>query len=809
MGAEASFLLKPSMKMMKSNSEKKVLQTQTPPPRNRPQDKLLEILLVFAKQHFRNPERVCRSTVKFTKKLIWEPLLPHSDPEVERMALECFQALLCFTGDSPCLPNMEVPLVHSILQMCRESRKQLELQQEVYCQILKQMTYNRSSNRDSSFRCWQLLYIMAAYCPCYEPLLSTVQQYLKTVVRCGSNTLVVLGRACYQQLRRSSSIGGRIYYPSSMEIKALLVGKGLRWIFVNLPGAQRQSLKVHMGTTVGDVTQSLCERLGVTQKEHMEEYGVTWGDSSERLQSPMRSSLYILDILQDLENQKTTATSLWFYRTSWAEALVLENKLSIDLQYQQVLRLYETGQLLMRRAHEPISQAELASRLAALKHRATGACHPLNRCELRDSIPTDMWPAYNEDYWMRKVLLYLDQLLEKRCSATQAKTMFLDIASSFPLFGTTLLLLANTQPLEARVQPSEAKTCTTGMDGKANWACLPEAVLIHIYFLLPLPDKQSMSLSCKAWSQVFRSPAMWRKVLVRVEGGSTRPWIMMLSHYGHFVESVRILLSGENGMQVASIIEHLAHLRRSKLRSLALVGEDDPGSYLEALQESLQMLFEVSPATAVGFTEVDFGQLSGRLEDKALISLAMNNPSLEKLQIANKQPSIHLQPRSLRKILNSCRRLSHLSMWSSSLSEEVVRAFLQERRAPLQLLEIHYGGPTTEFISNHLWNKLQEKFPNVVVRLCFTVDMDGNSILDILQPDAPVVSLDICSGSGLDLVFSHVAQYYHRTIKSIIIRGLETPETARAALILQKSCGQLRQITYHTTTRDVSQINSC
>ncbi|XP_069077102.1 unconventional myosin-XV-like isoform X2 [Pleurodeles waltl] len=787
------------MKMKKSNSQKKGLQTQAPPSSNRPQDKLVEILLVFAKQHFRNPERVCRSSVKFTKKLLWEPLLPHSDPEVDRMALECFQALLCFTGDSPCLTNMEVPLVHSILQMCRESCKQRELQQEVYCQILKQMTYNRSSNRDSSFRCWQLLYIMAAYCPCFDPLLSTVQQYLKTVVRCGSNTLVVLARACYQQMRRSSSIGGRIYYPSPMEIKALQVGKGLRWIFVNLPGAQRQSLKVHMGTTVGDVTQKLCERLGVTQKEHMEEYGITWGESSERLQSPMRSSLYILDLLQDLEKQKTTTASLWFYRTSWAEALVLENKLSVDMQYQQVLRLYETGQLLMRREHEPISQAELASRLAALKHRASGACHPPNRCELRDSIPTDMWSAYDEDYWTRKVLLYFNQLLEKGCSATQAKKMFLDIASSFPLFGTTLLLLANTQPPEARMQPRETKTCTTGMDGQANWACLPEAVLIHIYSLLHLPDKYCMSLSCKAWSRVFRSPAMWQNVLVRVEGGSIRPWIMMLSHYGNFIESVRILLNGENSKKIVSIIEHLAHLRRSKLQSLALVGED-PGSYFNALQESLQILFDVGPATSVGFTEVDFRQLSGRLEDRALISLAMNNPSLEKLQIANKQPSIQLQPRSLRKILDSCRRLSHLSVWSSSLSEDAVQGFLQEHRAPLQLLEIHYGGSTTGFISNHLWKKLKEKFPNLMVRLCFTKDMDVDSILDILQPDTSVVSLDICSRSGLDLVFSYVAQHYHRTIKSLIVRGLETPEMARAVLVLQKSCRQLQQITYHSTT---------
>ncbi|XP_069478451.1 uncharacterized protein [Ambystoma mexicanum] len=716
------------------------------------------------------------------------------------MALECFQALLAFTGDGPCPPNMEVHLIHRILQICRESRKAPELQQEVYCQVLKQMTYNKSLARDSCFRCYQILYIMTAYFPCCEPLLGTVQQYLKTVSRCGSKSLVVVARACFQQLQRSTSIGGRVYYPSPMEIKALLVGKGLRWIFVNLPGAQRQSVKVHMGTTVGDVTQRLCERLGVTVKEHVEEYGITWGESAEKLQGPLRSSLYIMDLLQDLQSRERASQELWFYRISWTEKLVLDHKLSIDMQYHQVLRLYETGQLLMRREHEPISQAERASRLAALKHRATGACFPPNRCELKASIPADMWPAYDEDYWMKKVLFYLDELLQKRRSATEAKMMFLDIASSFPLFGTTLLLLANLRPGQVHTRPTNARACAHRKDGAVDWTSLPEQVLVNIYSLLPLPERFSMSLSCKEWSLAFRSPALWRKVTIRVESGSAHPWILMLLQYGHLMESVRILWNDDNGTQASAIVEHLVHLRRSKLQSLTLISGEDFGSNFNSLQESLGILFDVSPGNTSGFRVVDFTHLSGQLEDATLISLAISNPSLERLLIANRQPAIRLQPSSLLTILRSCRRLSHLAVWNSALAEDVALSFLQRIRAPLQLLELHYDGSTSGIMSNQVWKKLKEQLPKLEVSLHFSADMDGGLMLGVLQPDIPLTSLDIASGSSLSAVLCHVAHQYHHRIKDVTIHGLETPEGAAAAMVLRKRCGQLQQITYCSPT---------
>ncbi|XP_029448082.1 unconventional myosin-XV-like isoform X2 [Rhinatrema bivittatum] len=770
-----------------------------PPERSagHPQERLVEILLAFAHQHFRHPENVTRSSVKYTKKPLSQPLLPHSGKVVDETALEIFKVVLTFMGDLPCILNSEVILTHRLLQMCRDRRCEQELQLEAYCQILKQLTYTCSSKSDRYYRAWQLLYTMSAYCSCPDSLQGTVRQYLRTVGAHGNASLAV-AKACYQQLERTRKIGGRSHYPSPMEVKALLTGRSQRWIFVNIPGGSRQALRVNMGTTLGDVIFSLCTRLGVSAKERMSAYGITWAEDEERLGSPLGPSLYVLDLLQEMQALERTPCKLWFYRIHWEWPLELGSRLCVEMQYHQVLRLYEAGQLLMRKEHAPISQAELASRMAALKHLAGGASHPPNRCEVKASIPADLWPAYSEDYWMKKVLACLEVFLEAGMSPTEAKNQFLDIAISFPLFGTTLLEIANSGVGEARAQ---LRTAGTKSEQKADWAQLPEQALVHLYSLVPFPNKSSMSLTCRAWAQAFSSPGTWQKVVISVKPTASTTWILMLKHYGHFIEFAQIIADCKDGQcheMLSSIIDELAHSRNSRLRRLTLTGFCE---HLEDLQKNLEVFFDVAPIAYAGITELDFTNIAGQFEDSVFLSLARNHPSLEKLLVANKQPAIRIQPKTLLSILRSCRRLSHLAVWSYSLSDGVVETFLEKLRAPLQLLQVFYDRPIpgSGIISNNVWKKLRETFPDLHAHLHFTVDIPVCHMLDVLQSDIPAICIEISSTLDLSRVLKHVTEHYHPCLRRLSVQGPGTPDMLEETVRIQKLCRKLKEVKYNLT----------
>ena len=63
-------------------------------------------------------------------------------PELNKIALECFASIMRFMGDLPPVKNqMDVECALIILTYCN---KHEELKDEVFCQIMKQTTNNKS-----------------------------------------------------------------------------------------------------------------------------------------------------------------------------------------------------------------------------------------------------------------------------------------------------------------------------------------------------------------------------------------------------------------------------------------------------------------------------------------------------------------------------------------------------------------------------------------------------------------------------------------------------------------------------------------
>lgn len=134
--------------------------------------------------------------VKYTNVPISEGLL-RLDPELDVLAIECFECIMRYMGDLPTTPEFtEVKCVYTILMVsqhfsiiCRavylikdnlsfqHCHKFDSLRDEVYCQLMKQTTNNKT---ESCQRGWRLLSIVAAYFTCSENLRPFLLKYLET-----------------------------------------------------------------------------------------------------------------------------------------------------------------------------------------------------------------------------------------------------------------------------------------------------------------------------------------------------------------------------------------------------------------------------------------------------------------------------------------------------------------------------------------------------------------------------------------------------------------------------------------------------
>ena len=84
--------------------------------------------------------------MKWQGHMIDNSLMRMEFPELNKIALECFASIMRFMGDLPPVKNqMDVECALIILTYCN---KHEELKDEVFCQIMKQTTNNKSEVRD-------------------------------------------------------------------------------------------------------------------------------------------------------------------------------------------------------------------------------------------------------------------------------------------------------------------------------------------------------------------------------------------------------------------------------------------------------------------------------------------------------------------------------------------------------------------------------------------------------------------------------------------------------------------------------------
>ncbi|XP_062999566.1 unconventional myosin-XV [Elgaria multicarinata webbii] len=410
-------------------------------------------MLEFAKKYFREGQRAkmdsdkqkpkkgseskgVAETLKFTKLPIQESLIEFTDGSLNKIAAEAFQAVMKFMGDLPLKGQTELDVVCALLKLCGDHEV---IRDEVFCQIMKQITDNTSTKTDSCQKGWRLLYIMSAYYSCSEVLKPYLLWFLQEI--CSSPVLHFQGiaKACEQNLQKTFQFGGRCEFPSNIELKAMVAGRSSKRQLFLLPGGIEKHLKIKTCSVALDVIEEICFEMGLQRPEAFDEYIIFAVANRNQNVRPLNKKEYILDVAMEMENMDSSYM-FWYRRVIWALPLKFENELYVTMHYNQVLPDYLKGLFNTLPPMTPTQQQfQQVSKLAALQHRAKdGVSLPTQR-EVQDYIPPQFFDLQKAPSWLDMVMHHMQQA--QALSAHQARAQFLGLLSAFPMFGSSFFYI--------------------------------------------------------------------------------------------------------------------------------------------------------------------------------------------------------------------------------------------------------------------------------------------------------------------------------------------------------------------------------
>uniref|UniRef100_A0A087XND3 Myosin XVA n=1 Tax=Poecilia formosa TaxID=48698 RepID=A0A087XND3_POEFO len=378
--------------------------------------------------------------VKFSKSPIHESLIDFSDSGMNRVAADISIAIMKFMGDFPMKGQTEQDLVATMLKLSSDHGLTKD---EAYCQVMKQVTTNTSSKhscRDSCQRGWRLLYILTAFHRCSDVMKPFLLRFLQDACDSPGMPYQGIAKACQENLKRTFQYGGRIQYPNSMEIKAILVaGRSSKRQLFLLPGGIERHLKIKTCSVALDAIEELCSEMGLQRLEALDEYAVFLVTHRGKNVRPLNKREYILDIATEAEPVDANY-SLWFRRVVWSLALKLDNELYVTMHYNQVLPDYLKALLGVVPQGKPSDQhMQQIARLGALQHRAKDAIYLPTLREVQECVPSQFYSKQGSQQWLNMVTQHMQYV--QPLNPHQARAQFLGLVSAFPMFGSSFFYI--------------------------------------------------------------------------------------------------------------------------------------------------------------------------------------------------------------------------------------------------------------------------------------------------------------------------------------------------------------------------------
>eukprot|EP01147_Barroeca_monosierra_P001592 gene1592-4733_t len=370
--------------------------------------------------------------VKFTKSPIQASLLKLNDSEshLNKLALESFINIMRFMGDYMAKGKTEADVIEFLLRVVQQHPP---LRNEIYCQLLKQVTNNKSERLESCARGWRLLVIITSYAKPSADFEPYLKSYLQAIAYNPQREYRDEAAICLQNVKATVRYGGRAKLPNRQEVLAVIQGKFKKIQKLYLPGDRTKSIKVHASIVVKDVLQDMCQKMN---NNHPEEFGLFVQTNPARQGVLLNKHDYILDITTIFE-EKNVPFRLYFKKRLWFFPSSYTSIMYTSMVFAQVVEDFVKGHLLVTAQCSPMICNSVIPKLLTLRHFAVDPEPSLS--SLLETytmyVPPQVEKALTAEEWSEELTSAHNDY--NGTLPHDAETMFLKIAEeNFELFGS-------------------------------------------------------------------------------------------------------------------------------------------------------------------------------------------------------------------------------------------------------------------------------------------------------------------------------------------------------------------------------------
>nr|XP_034988804.1 unconventional myosin-VIIb isoform X1 [Zootoca vivipara] len=404
----------------------------------------------FSYEHFRVPEKESISKAVLHKSRgrshLWahsreplkQPLLKKvcTNSDLWDFACQSFIAIMRYMGDYP--SKQERSPAELTDQIFVVAIQEEVLRDEIYCQIMKQLTEN--TNRYSLNSGWQLLWLCTGLFPPSKSLLSHAQKFMET--RLKEN----LAMDCRRRMQRVMRSGCRKWAPHSVEVEA--IQKNITKIShkVYFPNDTEQAFEVGTNTKVRTLCQTIASQMELSSWEGFSLFVKT----ADKVISQNEAD-YFFDSLRQVTDwtrknrpSREVAPTTVNYQVYFMRKLWLNVTPGKDLKADCIFHYHQEQPKYLRGYHrcskeDAIQLAGLIFKVNYNNDRTQYAAIPKI---LKELVPENMIRTASPEEWKRNITSAANKHEQK--TVDEAKIAFLKYIHRWPTFGSAFFEVKQT-----------------------------------------------------------------------------------------------------------------------------------------------------------------------------------------------------------------------------------------------------------------------------------------------------------------------------------------------------------------------------
>ncbi|XP_019851103.1 PREDICTED: unconventional myosin-VIIa-like [Amphimedon queenslandica] len=355
--------------------------------------------------------------------------------DLHQKACASFLAILKYMGD---YPSMKQRLSTELTDQVFEHVLSHEvLRDEVYCQLLKQLTFNKL--RASEERGWELLWLATGLFPCSQVLHKEVIQFLRSRIKQWP-----IAAEIQQRLYKSAQSGARRYPPHLVEVDAIQNKTAQIFHKVFFPDDSCEVFEIDSSTRSWDLCATIVERLGLKFKEGFSLF-VKIGDKVISVPGADFFFDFVRHLTEWLKRAKSKdANSNLSYKIFFMKKLFVNITIGKDRKSDVVFHYHQELPKYLRGYHKCTRDdaALLGSYIYRVKFGDTRSHFGEIPQMLRELIPHDMLREFHPEDWKRAIAANFSRHDAK--SSEEAKISFLKYVNRWETFGSTFFEVRQT-----------------------------------------------------------------------------------------------------------------------------------------------------------------------------------------------------------------------------------------------------------------------------------------------------------------------------------------------------------------------------